>query len=595
MRSYRTAPVQQGSSELSRRGKAVEAGMKGFWYTYANIFRLLEELQLPEWPLTDFTTSGFWSPRGLVTEAPVFSKLPRLPTLLGQFVHTAPLHWSLSLADRLTMLPFLAAFMDFNSSEEVYKKYDAISAYELFRLAGVSRAAYQEFLRPTLLVGLFAPPEDISAAAMLETLYFYALAHQAGGAGCGRQAGMTEGNDFDVCWCKGSIAELIFTPLVRRIEAQGGQVLGNRLVTGLVSGGGGGTGGLQEVTAVEAVDRTTGAVTVYPADAVVFAVGVNAMQRLVSSSSLLAQQEDFRAIMNLRSLDVIATRLFFDRIVPTRFPANVLSGFEPAAGCTYFNLNSLQDEYRDAAGTVITSDFYNASALLPLSDEAIVERVHQHLITCEPAFREAKVLDSVVLRYPKAVTHFSPGCYTYRPQQATSLPNVFMAGDWVKGLNHGANGLSQGRSRPVSKSKDIDPFRKGRFTCNEDYEKREAQVLRRVVQACSSCPSWICVPWRQSAGSQSAAVSRAVFPGRSRQPLVDVTRDVAQARQEGVQERAYVTGLTAANLVISRLGQGQPAHILNVEPDEPHVAAAKEVVKQLRGLPAALGLSSPLL
>ncbi|KAJ9523161.1 hypothetical protein QJQ45_024099, partial [Haematococcus lacustris] len=116
---------------------------------------------------------------------------------------------------------------------------------------------------------------------------------------------------------------------------------------------------------------------------------------------------------------------------------------------------------------------------------------------------EAKVLDSVVLRYPKAVTHFSPGCYTYRPQQATSLPNVFMAGDWVKGLNHGANGLSQ--------------------------------------------------------------------------------------------ERAYVTGLTAANLVISRLGQGQPAHILNVEPDEPHVAAAKEVVKQLRGLPSALGLSSPLL
>jgi hypothetical protein len=27
--------------------------------------------------------------------------------------------------------------------------------------------------RPTLLVGLFAPPEEISAASMLETLYFY--------------------------------------------------------------------------------------------------------------------------------------------------------------------------------------------------------------------------------------------------------------------------------------------------------------------------------------------------------------------------------------------------------------------------------------
>ena len=26
----------------------------------------------------------FWNPKGLVTEAPVFSKLPQLPTLIGQ-------------------------------------------------------------------------------------------------------------------------------------------------------------------------------------------------------------------------------------------------------------------------------------------------------------------------------------------------------------------------------------------------------------------------------------------------------------------------------------------------------------------------------
>ncbi len=49
--------------------------------------------------------------------------------------------------------------------------------------------------------------QDLSAAAVLETLYFYALAHQ---------------NDFDVCWPRGSIAELIFQPLVERIRAAGG-------------------------------------------------------------------------------------------------------------------------------------------------------------------------------------------------------------------------------------------------------------------------------------------------------------------------------------------------------------------------------------
>lgn len=82
---------------------------------YKNIFKLLEDLKLPQWPLTDYTTSGFWSPRGLVTEAPVFSKLPRLPTLVGQFVHTFPLYWSLPLTDRLTMLPFLATLADYCS------------------------------------------------------------------------------------------------------------------------------------------------------------------------------------------------------------------------------------------------------------------------------------------------------------------------------------------------------------------------------------------------------------------------------------------------------------------------------------------------
>jgi hypothetical protein len=49
----------------------------------------------------------------------------------------------------------------------------------------------------------------------------------------------------------------------------------------------------------------------------------------------------------------------------------------------------VQDEYKDAPGTVITADFYNASALLPLTDEAIVARVQQHLEACEPGFQGA--------------------------------------------------------------------------------------------------------------------------------------------------------------------------------------------------------------
>ncbi|PNH05243.1 Phytoene dehydrogenase, partial [Tetrabaena socialis] len=406
-------------------------GLSAGWRTasgraYKNTFKLIEELKLPSWPLTDFTTSGFWNPKGLVTEAPVFSKLPRLPTLVGQFVHTFPLYWALPLEDRLTMLPFLATLADYVSSEDAYEQYDKMSAYELFRRCGVSTRCYQEFLRPTLLVGLFAPPEELSAAAVLETLYFYALAHQ---------------NDFDVCWPKGSIAELIFQPMVERIRAAGGRVQGSRLVTGLTMDAYSG-----EVTSVEAADRSTGEAFSYPADAVVFAVGITGMQKLVAATPALAKQPDFRAIMELRALDVIATRIWFDTRVATRYPANVLSGFEATAGATFFNLNDLQDEYRDEPGSVIAADLYHANMLLPLSDEAIIERMVSHITACEPGFSGAKVIDSIVLRYPKAVTHFSPGSYPHRPFQATTIPNVVMAGDWVKGVPHGANGLSQVRA-----------------------------------------------------------------------------------------------------------------------------------------------------
>ena len=57
---------------------------------YHNIFALVRELGI-DWPFTDWKTSGFWSPQGLDISAPVFSALPRLPTMLGQFVHTLPL------------------------------------------------------------------------------------------------------------------------------------------------------------------------------------------------------------------------------------------------------------------------------------------------------------------------------------------------------------------------------------------------------------------------------------------------------------------------------------------------------------------------
>ena len=64
----------------------------------------------------------------------------------------------------------------------------------------------RDFLKPTLLVGLFKPPEELSAAVAMELLYFYALAHQT---------------SFDVRWIRSrSISELIIAPLARSLLAK---------------------------------------------------------------------------------------------------------------------------------------------------------------------------------------------------------------------------------------------------------------------------------------------------------------------------------------------------------------------------------------
>ncbi len=228
---------------------------------------------------------------------------------------------------------------------------------------------------PPGLIGLFAPPEELSAGAVIGCFEFYALAHQA---------------DFDVCWCKGSVAERIFEPLMKNIQAKGGEIVGNRAVQDVkVSPSG-------AVTGVVCKDFSTGKQYEYDADAVVFSVGITGrwggrggcvhgcvcdcgrgcvcdccvldiwlgwmislshtdththmsytytntgMQKIVSNSPTLGSRPEFNSIMNLEATDVIATRMWFDKKVNTRFSANVLAGFEENCGGTFFNLNELQ-------------------------------------------------------------------------------------------------------------------------------------------------------------------------------------------------------------------------------------------------------------
>ncbi len=445
------------------QGRAVEAGIHGFWYPYRNIFALTDRLGIQ--PFTDWTRSAQYSPQGLEVESPLFQAQPYLPTPLGTFLYTD--FKRLPLIDRLSALPLLQALIDFDNSDEAWQRYDRITARELFRQYGVSARLYHESFEPMLLVGLFAPGEQCSAAAALGMLYYFILAHQP---------------DFDVRWCRGTTGAQIFRPWTEAIERAGGQILANHRVSDVRVEN-------NRVTAVVCGDE------VFEADAVVFAVGISGLKKIVEQSAPLRDRQEFRDSRNLGAIDVLATRLWLDRKVEIPLPSNACFGFHPTTGWTFFDLNALHDEYRDEPGTVVEADYYHANQLLALDDDQVLRQVQRDLAGCIPAFGEAKIVDHAVVRIPQGVTHFAPGSYRYLLPATTSFENLFMAGDWIV-TRHG---------------------------------------------------SWS-------------------------------------------QEKAYVTGLEAANKVISTLGQGQPAEILPVIPDEPHIQVMRSVnrfVRQgLQGLPS---------
>jgi uncharacterized protein with NAD-binding domain and iron-sulfur cluster len=72
-----------------------------------------------------------------------------------------------------------------------------------------------------------------------------------------------------------------------------------------------------------------------------------------------------------------------------------------------------------------------------MPDDAVVERVRSFITKCVPAVAAAEIVDSVVVRVPQGVTHFSPGSYQHMPLGRTSASNVFMSGDWIV-TSHGS-------------------------------------------------------------------------------------------------------------------------------------------------------------
>ena len=315
--------------------------------------------------------------------APAF--MTSLPSPLGQVVATFPLFERIPLADRASMAGLLLATVDcLGGDESVKRKYDRMTAHDLFITFGLSDRLVEDFVKPTLLVGLFKPPEELSALVVMELLYYYALAHQ---------------DSFDVRWIKsGTVSDSLIKPLADRLqedhnlEVLGGCRVGEISLEKVTDRG----GSELSATRVSYTDSNGEQSTIEDVDGIVLALGCRGMEGVVRSSPSLARIPVFSKAASLRGIDVISCRLWFDRKVETRTPANVFSRFDSlrGAGGTFFMLDQLQGDDYDALwgaegrddddegerGSVVACDFYNAGGLLSLDDDDIVRTLTDDLL-----------------------------------------------------------------------------------------------------------------------------------------------------------------------------------------------------------------------
>uniref|UniRef100_A0A0D3FYW1 Amine oxidase domain-containing protein n=1 Tax=Oryza barthii TaxID=65489 RepID=A0A0D3FYW1_9ORYZ len=291
---------------------------------------------------------------------------------------------------------------------------------------------------------------------------------------------------FKMFGCSQKLYKEIFQPAIQAaLFAPGLKFYGNRVPTSL------------------AINKDTACISgivcgeeVHEADAFVLANGLSSLQYIIKNSPFLQSRQEFVNLLHLSMIDVVSIKLWFDKKITIPKVANVCSGFDDPSGWTFFDLTSIYDDYADKSTTIVEAEFYNASHLLPLNDEQIVSEASSHLIKCIQDFEEATVIQQLVRRCPKSTMHFLPGSYKYTVRGSTTLPNLFIAGDWI--VN-----------------------RHGSFS----------------------------------------------------------------------KEKAYVTGLEAANRVVDYFGDGDFAKIIAVEEDEPHIETARNLNRRANELKTQIPFS----
>ncbi len=386
-------------------GDWYETGLHIFFGAYRNMRRLFAELDIEE--------RLQWKSHSMIfnqKEVPGTYSRFDFPDIPAPFNGVAAilgnndmLSWPEKIRFGLGLVPAMLKGQDY------VEECDKYSWTEWLQLHNIPERVNDEVFLAMSKALNFIDPDEISSTVVLTALNRF----------------LQESDGSKMAFLDGNPPQRLCQPIVDYIKARGGDVQLNSPLRQIELADDGSVSGFRLAGLKGQEERTV------QADAYVSAMPVDPLKLLLPEP--WKELPYFSKLEGLKGVPVINIHLWFDRKL-TEIDHLLFSRSELLS--VYADMSNTCREYEDPERSMLELVFAPAKDWIGRSDADIVaatlgelERLFPMHFTGED---QARLLKSIVVKTPLSVYKTVPGCQALRPDQASPIPNFFLAGCFTK-------------------------------------------------------------------------------------------------------------------------------------------------------------------
>lgn len=391
----RPVPGGKVSAWKDADGDWVESGLHVFFGAYHNLLAFLAA--------NDLNDTFDWRPAEMIFAAPEHGLAPIrfMPGLPAPFNGLAGVAAFKLLPLKAKLRMALGLLWPILGNQDYLDRQDDQSYAAWHLRHGMGERALHDIMDTMALALNFQRTDKVSARLILTAMMRFA-----------QETGASK-----MALVKGSPQTRLWEPLIARLEALGGKVeLGRKVV---------------QVDYDGANNSVTGFVlddgSIVRGDVYVSAMPVHNLRRVLPAAMRAFPM--FDNLRHLKSQPVITVQLFFDRQVTG---VNHLIFSSNTDLSVYADMANVAPDYSQGGPSIVQFVVAPADKLITLDDDALIQHVLRDFIRLHPVAAEAKLRKYTIVRIPNSVYQARPGVEQYRPDQATPVPNFFLAGDFTR-------------------------------------------------------------------------------------------------------------------------------------------------------------------